>query len=60
MTLARTSFVPVFTVLGAAADVGDADYGIHVVHEHGAEGAERGLHVDAETAIAVEKSTCVG
>ncbi len=53
----RTRFVPIFAVLCAAADISDANDGIHVVHEHGAKSTESRFHVDAETSVAVEEST---
>ncbi len=55
----RTGFVPIFAVFRAAANISDANDGVHVVHKHGAERTESWFHVDTETAIPVEKSARV-
>ena len=49
----------ILAVLGATTNVGDADYGIHILHEHGSERAERRFHVDAKTSVAVEQGACI-
>ena len=57
MEMKRTGFVPILAVFGTAADICDANDGIHVLHEHSSESAEGWLHVDAEASIAVEQRT---